>query len=75
MPKIVLTPRELIKILEKDGFRFIRQNGSHAVYRDYEKSRKVIVPIHNKDIPTGTLHQIIKDGDIDISQHKKEKFE
>ncbi len=64
MPKINITPRKLIKILRKNGFTFIRQNGSHAIFKNTKRKRKVIVPIHNKDIPTGTAHAILKDAGI-----------
>lgn len=28
--------------------------------------KKLVVPMHSKDIPTGTLHAILKDADIKI---------
>ncbi|MCB0489977.1 MAG: type II toxin-antitoxin system HicA family toxin [Cyclobacteriaceae bacterium] len=28
-----MKPRELISLLEKEGFVFVRQSGSHAIYR------------------------------------------
>ncbi|MDC1068855.1 type II toxin-antitoxin system HicA family toxin [Candidatus Kapabacteria bacterium] len=58
-----MKPRELIKKLEKDGFVFIRQKGSHSVY--FKKGiGNIIVPIHSKDIPTGTLNAILKDSGL-----------
>jgi len=66
MPKYNFTPRKLIKILKKNGFVFTRQNGSHAIYRNDLSKRKITVPIHNKDIPTGTLHAIIKDAGLEL---------
>ncbi|MCD4774037.1 MAG: type II toxin-antitoxin system HicA family toxin [Bacteroidales bacterium] len=58
-----MKPRELIKILEKNGFIFIRQSGSHAIFK---KTGNVIivVPIHSKDIPKGTLSSILKDAGL-----------
>ena len=61
-----MTPKKLIKILKENGFVFVRQSGSHAIFRNDERKRKVVVPIHNKDIPTGTLHAIIKDAGIEF---------
>ncbi len=58
-----MKPRELIKILEKEGFVFVRQSGSHAVFKKAGK-RIIIVPIHSKDIPKGTLEGILKDAGI-----------
>ena len=66
MSKYNLTPAKLIKLLQKNGFVFTRQNGSHAIFRNEEKQRKVVVPIHSKDIPKGTLHAILKDAGIHL---------
>jgi len=58
------TPREVRKMLEKQGFLFARQSGSHAVFKHPQKKRRVILPIHSKDIPAGTLHSILKDAGL-----------
>jgi predicted RNA binding protein YcfA (HicA-like mRNA interferase family) len=58
-----MKPKELIKLLEKHGFVFVRQSGSHAIYRKTGQ-KIIVVPIHSKDIPTGTLNSILKDADI-----------
>ncbi|KKQ73757.1 MAG: hypothetical protein US94_C0026G0004 [Berkelbacteria bacterium GW2011_GWB1_38_5] len=54
MPRIpTFKPKEVIKILEKAGFKFVRQKGSHRIY--LKNNRAVTVPYHNKDIRKGTL--------------------
>ena len=58
-----MKPRELIKILEKEGFVFVRQSGSHAIFRK-TGNKIIIVPIHSKDIPSGTLNSILKDAGL-----------
>ncbi|MEO1255489.1 MAG: type II toxin-antitoxin system HicA family toxin [Bacteroidota bacterium] len=58
-----MKPKELIKLLEKEGFVFVRQSGSHAIYRK-SGFKIIIVPVHSKDIPTGTLHSILKDAGL-----------
>lgn len=56
--------KQVIKLLEKHDFEFISQNGSHAKYRNTEKT-SVIVPVHNnKDLKKGTLLSIIKNSGI-----------
>lgn len=64
MSKYNLTAKDLIKLLRKNGFIFIRQSGSHAIFRNYNTNKKVIVPIHSGNIPTGTAHAIIRDAGI-----------
>lgn len=66
MPKYNYTPKKLIKLLRKHDFCFVRQNGSHAIFKNFANNRKVIVPIHSKDIPTGTTKAILKDAGIDL---------
>lgn len=57
-----IKPRQNIKVLEKKGFRFIRQKGSHKLYR--KSSLRVIIPFHNKDLKPGTLKSILKQAEI-----------
>ena len=52
--------REIIKLLKKNGFVKISQNGSHAKYKNLENGRITIVPIHNGDMPKGTEDNILK---------------
>ena len=64
-PRLVATTRELIVALEKDGFSWTRQSGSHAIYR--QGDRRVVVAIHSAGdtIPIGTLKRIIRDAGWD----------
>lgn len=65
MPKLpVLQDKDLVKIIEKLGFIFRRQKGSHRVFK-HSDGRRVIVPMHNgHEIPTGTLLAILKDAKL-----------
>jgi len=58
-----MKPKELIKILNLNGFIFVRQSGSHAIYKNIER-KMAVVPIHNRDIPIGTLNGILKDAGL-----------
>lgn len=55
--------KELIRLLEKEGFLFVRQSGSHAIFKKLG-NKIIVVPIHSKDIPTGTLNGILKDAGL-----------
>lgn len=63
-----VTAKDLIKLLERKGFIFDRSKGSHQIYLHIEKKLRVVVPLHTKDIPTGTLHAILKQAGIDKSE-------
>jgi predicted RNA binding protein YcfA (HicA-like mRNA interferase family) len=71
MPKLrPANPTEVVHVLEKVGFRLIRQSGSHAIYR-HSDGRWITVPIHSgKDVAKGTLGKILKDAKLTV-----EKFE
>jgi len=59
-----VTPKELVKILQKKGFQLDRSKGSHQIYWHPITKQRVILPMHCKDIPTGTLYEIIKQAGI-----------
>ncbi|MFA6918088.1 MAG: type II toxin-antitoxin system HicA family toxin [Candidatus Gracilibacteria bacterium] len=64
MSKYNYTPKKIIKILQQHDFHFVRQNGSHALFKNFQNNKKVIVPIHSKDLPSGTTRAIFKDAGI-----------
>jgi predicted RNA binding protein YcfA (HicA-like mRNA interferase family) len=62
-----LTAEKLIKVLEKDGFVFIRQKGSHRFYEKRFNGERVVipVPVHPRhELKKGTLHHILKKAQI-----------
>jgi len=65
MPKTpALTPVELCKILEKRGYILDRAKGSHRIYRHPETKRRAVVPFHKRDLPKGTLHEILRQAGL-----------
>ena len=55
-----LTFRDLIKTVEKLGFRKVRQEGSHIRFV-HPDGRKTTIPDHgHKDVPKGLLNKIIR---------------
>jgi len=55
-----VTSQEIIRRLEKDGWRLVRTKGSHRQYKHPERSGLVTVPHPKKDLPKGTLRAIEK---------------
>ena len=53
----VISGKELIKALERDGFQIVRQKGSHVSLRKGEF--RTVVPLHS-DLSKGTLLGILK---------------
>ena len=53
-----MTAKSVLKLLRGDGWYKVAQRGSHIQMKHPEKKGKVSVPIHNGDIPKGTLESI-----------------
>ncbi len=59
-----VTGKDLIKALNKCGFKVIRIKGSHHFLR-HEDGRRSVVPVHkNETIGKGLLAQILRDCEI-----------
>lgn len=69
MPKLkAITAKKIIKILENKGFQLDRKSGSHFIFYDSKKKKRVVVPFHAKDLPIGTLISILKQAEIDYNE-------
>lgn len=64
-----LKPKEVIKVLEKAGFSFIRQKGSHRIY--IKNNIGITIPLHNRDLKKGTLRHIIKQVSLTTEEFLK----
>ena len=58
--------REIIKILEIEGFKIKRQTGTHLIMRNNGKT--TVVPIHKPVLPIGTLKSIEKQAGISFRE-------
>jgi len=65
LPKIrPLSPQRLIKVLEKTGFKTIRQKGSHIIMIN-DKGTRIVIPVHpGKDIKPGLIRAILKEAGL-----------
>lgn len=59
-----MKPKDLIKALEKDGWRVARVDGSHHIMKHSSKPGMLVIPLHNKDLKPGTLNNIIKQAGL-----------
>ncbi len=58
-----MTGKQLIKLLKKEGWALDRIKGSHHII--IKGTKTLSVPVHgNKDLPTGILHRLMKDGGL-----------
>lgn len=57
-----LKAKDLIRVLQKDGFVLVHQKGSHATYKNPATNKRVTVPIHpGRDLKRGLLRGILND--------------
>ncbi|MBI5299195.1 MAG: type II toxin-antitoxin system HicA family toxin [Deltaproteobacteria bacterium] len=69
----VVTSKEIVRVLEKMGFVFVRQTGSsHAIYKHPSKNKRTVVPIHSGvSLKRRTLKAILRDAELDIEDLRK----
>lgn len=51
--------REVIQELNRDGWKQIRQKGSHRIFGHPTKPGRIVVPDHHGDLKLGTLNDIL----------------
>ena len=57
--------KEICSLLEKTGFSFIRQRGSHAIMQKKVKNTTITVPVPiHQEIRPGTLQSIIRQSKL-----------
>jgi predicted RNA binding protein YcfA (HicA-like mRNA interferase family) len=59
--------RDLIKLLEQDGWFLVRTSGSHMQFKHPTKPGGITVAAGGKlshDIPTGTLNSVMKQAGL-----------
>lgn len=55
--------QQVVKALERAGFVFDRQKGSHMVYYHPDTNRTAGIPRH-REIKAGTLREILREADL-----------
>ena len=68
---VVISPAKMAKILEKLGFRLVRQKGSHAFYQ-HSDGKATVIPVHKgEDLGKGIIKSIINDIEISLVEYDK----
>ena len=57
-----LTPREMLKLLQQNGFIQVGQNGSHIKMRNLQTGKQTEVPYHSQTLKKGLEQAILKQG-------------
>ena len=59
-----LTPREMLKLLQQNGFIQVRQNGSHIKMRNLQTGKQTEVPYHSQTLKKGLEQAILKQAGL-----------
>ena len=67
-----VSPKRMIRLLKKEGFRCIRIKGSHHYFVHESDGRTTVIPVHgNRDIGIVLLSQILADLDWSVKEFAK----
>jgi len=66
----VVRPKEALRVFLKKDF-FVRKSKSSHVVLKHHDGRMVVIPIHPRPIPKGTLHKILRKAKISPEEFKK----
>lgn len=59
-----MTPKQMVKLLKKNGFEIVSQNGSLIKMRHNATGRQTEVPMHSKDLKKGLENAILKQAGL-----------
>jgi predicted RNA binding protein YcfA (HicA-like mRNA interferase family) len=63
----VVSGRKCIRTLEKVGFYFKRQEGSHVTLRRDGPFSQLVIPLHRK-LDRGTLRSILRQANLSVDE-------
>ena len=59
-----MTSRQMLKLLQENGFIIISQNGSHVKLKNPKNNRQTILPLHSKSLGKGLEQAILKQAEL-----------
>ena len=63
-----VSAKELVRVAERLGFIFRRQNGSHAIYVRASDQARVVIPMHGGELKRKTLRGVIQDLRVTVEE-------
>ena len=65
-----ITLKQMVRVVERIGFVFDHQRGSHAYYV-HPDGRITTIAMHTKDLPRGTMKKIMRDIGINENEFRE----
>lgn len=66
----MVSARELIRFLVRQGYRKVRQTGSHLIL-EHPTRKALVIPVHAKDLPKGLFLRILKDAGFTLEEFRR----
>ena len=63
-----LTPKQMLNILLKAGFKILRQKGSHIRLEHPITKRATSIPFHVKELSRGLIYEIRKQTGLSLKE-------
>jgi predicted RNA binding protein YcfA (HicA-like mRNA interferase family) len=67
----MVSARELIRFLLRQGYQRARQTGSHLIL-EHPTRKTLVIPVHAGDLPKGLLIKILKDAGFTLEDFRGE---
>lgn len=59
-----MTSRQMLSLLQENGFIIVSQNGSHVKLKNPKSNRQTILPLHSKSLGKGLEQAILKQAGL-----------
>lgn len=59
-----MTPKEMVRLLNQNGYVEVSQNGSHKKMYNKALNKFIIVPYHSKELKKGLEQAILKQAGL-----------
>lgn len=66
----ILSPKDMVKLLNTIGFVEVRQKGSHKTFK-HNDGRTTVIPFHGEDLGRGLIRKILRDIEISTDEYEK----
>ena len=67
----MFSARELIRFLLRQGYRRVRQTGSHLIL-EHPSRKALVIPVHAGDLPKGLFLKILKDAGFTLEDFRND---
>ncbi len=67
----MVSVRELIRFLLRQGYRRVRQTGSHLIL-EHPSRKTLVIPVHAGDLPKGLFLKILKDAGFTLEDFRRD---